>query len=460
MAIAGAFECESGAVVAAWNAPRVARGRIWSARVGMGFSIDNLRSLGGVAFVIAVAWALSDNRSKFPWRIVAVALGLEIVLAVSMFALPPLRALLAGVSAGIDGLQAATLEGARFVFGYLAGGATPYALTNPENSTVLAFGVLPLIIVVSALSALLWRWGVLEWACRGLGFVLRKTMGIGGALGLATGANIFLGMVEAPLVVRPYLERMSRADLFVIMTTGMATIAGTVMALYASFLGGSSPDAAGHILIASFMAAPGSIAIARVMMPAGDGVGAAAIEKAPKLYRSSMDAFARGVQDGVNMLIAVVAMLLAAVAFVALANMLLAAALPEIGGSELTIGRIFGWIFSPFMWMLGIPWHDALPAGELMGAKTALNELIAYLDMSRLASDAIEPRTRLMMIYALCGFANFASVAIMIGGLSSICPERRDDFADLGLKSLLAGTLTNMLSAALIGLAPLGLLQL
>lgn len=425
----------------------------------MGFSIDNLRSLVGVAFVIGVAWALSDSRSKFPWRIVAVALGLEILLAVSMFALPPLRALLAWVSAGIDGLQAATLEGARFVFGYLAGGATPYVLTNPENSTVLAFGVLPLIIVVSALSALLWRWGVLEWACRGLGFVLRKTMGIGGALGLATGANIFLGMVEAPLVVRPYLANMSRADLFVIMTTGMATIAGTVMALYASFLSGTSPDAAGHILVASFMAAPGSIAIARIMMPAGDEQGAAA-EKAPRLYRSSMDAFARGVQDGVNMLIAVVAMLLAAVAFVALANMILASALPDIGGSELTIGRIFGWIFSPFMWMLGIPWHDALPAGELMGTKTALNELIAYLDMSRLASDAIEPRTRLMMIYALCGFANFASVAIMIGGLSSICPERRDDFADLGLKSLLAGTLTNMLSAALIGLAPLALLQL
>lgn len=247
---------------------------------GHGFSIDNLRSLVGVAFVIGVAWALSDNRSKFPWRIVAVALGLEIVLAISMFALPPLRAMLAWVSAGIDGLQAATLEGARFVFGYLAGGATPYALTNPENSTVLAFGVLPLIIVVSALSALLWRWGVLEWACRGLGFVLRKTMGIGGALGLATGANIFLGMVEAPLVVRPYLERMSRADLFVIMTTGMATIAGTVMALYASFLSGTSPDAAGHILVASFMAAPGSIAIARIMMPAGVEEGAAVAEGA------------------------------------------------------------------------------------------------------------------------------------------------------------------------------------
>jgi hypothetical protein len=267
-----------------------------SGRLGAWISIDN-SGFVGVAFVIGVAWALSDNRTKFPWRIVAVALGLEIALAVSMFALPPLRALLTGVSAGIDGLQAATLEGARFVFGYLAGGATPYVLASPENSTVLAFGVLPLIIVVSALSALLWRWGVLEWACRGLGFVLRKTMGIGGALGLATAANIFLGMVEAPLVVRPYLERMSRADLFVIMTTGMATIAGTVMALYASFLSGTSPDAAGHILVASFMAAPGSIAIARVMMPAGDEQGAAAAEKAPRLYRSSMDA-ARACRTG------------------------------------------------------------------------------------------------------------------------------------------------------------------
>lgn len=425
----------------------------------MEFSIDNLRSLGGVVFVFAIAWALSNNRSKFPWRIVLVAVGLEIVLAVSMFALPPLRAMLAWVSAGIDGLQAATVEGGKFVFGYLAGGATPYQVTNPENTTVLAFGVLPLIIVVSALSALLWRWGILEWACRGLGFVLRKTMGISGPLGLATGANIFLGMVEAPLIVRPYLMNMSRADLFVIMTTGMATIAGTVMALYASFLHGTSPDAAGHILVASFMAAPGSIAIARVMMPTVEMDPGVNPEKAPRLYRSSMDAFSRGVMDGVNMLIAVVGMLLAAVAFVALANMILGN-LPDVGGSELTIGRIFGWLFSPFMWLLGIPWEDSLIAGELMGTKTALNELIAYLNLSQISVDAIEPRTRLMMIYALCGFANFASVAIMIGGLSSICPERRDDFADLALKSMLAGTLTNMLSAALIGLAPLSLLQL
>jgi len=424
------------------------------------FTLDNLRSLFGVVFVFAIAWALSTNRKQFPWRIAAVALAIEVVLAASMLMLPPLRAALGAVSAGLNGLQEATLQGSRFVFGYLAGGAAPFDVTQPQNGTILAFGVLPLIIVVSALSALLWRWGILEWACRGLGFLLRKAMGISGALGLATGANIFLGMVEAPLIVRPYLARMSRSDLFVVMTTGMATIAGTVMALYASFLAGTSPDAAGHILVASFMAAPGSIAIARVMMPDTAGDLSAEVEKAPRLYRSSVDAFARGVQDGVNMLIAVIAMLLGAVALVALANMILAAALPEIGGSELTIGRIFGWIFAPFMWMLGIPWQDALPAGELMGTKTALNELLAYLDLSNIGSAEIEPRTRLMMIYALCGFANFGSVAIMIGGLSAICPERRDDFADLGLRSLLAGTLTNMLSAALIGLAPFALLQL
>ncbi len=424
------------------------------------FTLDNLRSLGGVVFVFAIAWALSTNRKQFPWRIAAVALAIEVVLAASMLMLPPLRAALGAVSAGLNGLQEATLQGSRFVFGYLAGGAAPFDVTQPQNGTILAFGVLPLIIVVSALSALLWRWGILEWACRGLGFLLRKAMGISGALGLATGANIFLGMVEAPLIVRPYLAKMSRSDLFVVMTTGMATIAGTVMALYASFLAGTSPDAAGHILVASFMAAPGSIAIARVMMPDTAGDLSVEVEKAPRLYRSSVDAFARGVQDGVNMLIAVIAMLLGAVALVALANMILAAALPEIGGSELTIGRIFGWIFAPFMWMLGIPWQDALPAGELMGTKTALNELLAYLDLSNIGSAEIEPRTRLMMIYALCGFANFGSVAIMIGGLSAICPERRDDFADLGLRSLLAGTLTNMLSAALIGLAPFALLQL
>ena len=460
MAIGGAFECESGAVVAAWNAPRVARGRIWSARVGMGFSIDNLRSLGGVAFVLAVAWALSTNRKQFPWRIAGIALLIEVVIAASMLMLPPLRAALSGLSAGLFALQAATLEGSRFVFGYLAGGAPPFDVTQPQNGTVLAFGILPLIIVVSALSAMLWRWGILERLCRGVGFALRKTMGISGPLGLSTAANIFLGMVEAPLIIRPYLARMSRADLFAIMTTGMATIAGTVMALYASFLATTAPEAAGHILVASFMAAPGSLAIARIMMPASVEDHTAAVERPPRIYRTTMDAFARGVQDGVNMLIAVIAMLLGAVALVALANMILGAAIPDVNGADVTVGRIFGWVFAPVMWMLGIPWQDAMPAGELMGTKMALNELLAYLNLSQIDAAAIEPRTRLMMIYALCGFANFGSAAIMIGGLSTMCPERRDDFADLGLKAMLAGTLTNMLGAALIGLAPISVMQL
>jgi CNT family concentrative nucleoside transporter len=401
-----------------------------------------------------------DQPEAVPWRIAAIALLIEVVLAASMLMLPPLRAALGGVSAGLFALQAATLEGARFVFGYLAGGAAPYDVTQPQNGTILAFGILPLIIVVSALSALLWRWGILERVCRSVGFALRKTMGISGPLGLSTAANIFLGMVEAPLIIRPYLAKMSRADLFAVMTTGMATVAGTVMALYASFLATTAPGAAGHILIASFMAAPGSLAIARIMMPVGAEDLTGAVEKAPRLYRTTMDAFARGIQDGVNMLIAVIAMLLGAVALVALVNMILGGLLPEIGGGEITIGQIFGWLFAPLMWMLGVPWQDALPAGELMGTKTALNELLAYLNLSQIGVDAIEPRTRLMMIYALCGFANFGSAAIMIGGLSAMCPERRDDFADLGLRAMLAGTLTNMLGAALIGIAPHSWLQL
>jgi len=425
----------------------------------MMFTFDNLRSLVGVVFVLAIAWALSSDRKQFPWRIAAVALLIEVAIAASMLMLPPLRAALGGLSAGLFALQAATLEGSRFVFGYLAGGAAPFDVTQPQNGTILAFGILPLIIVVSALSALFWRWGILERVCRGVGFALRKTLGISGPLGLSTAANIFLGMVEAPLIVRPYLAKMSRADLFAIMTTGMATIAGTVMALYASFLATTAPEAAGHILVASFMAAPGSLAIARIMMPAGIEDRSADVERAPRIYRTTMAAFARGVQDGVNMLIAIIAMLLGAVAVVALLNMMLGAALPEVNGGEVTIGRIFGWVFAPVMWMLGIPWADAIPAGELMGTKTALNELLAYLNLSQIEASAIEPRTRLMMIYALCGFANFGSAAIMIGGLSTMCPERRDDFADLGLKAMLAGTLTNMMGAALIGVAPAGLLQ-
>jgi CNT family concentrative nucleoside transporter len=253
---------------------------------------------------------------------------------------------------------------------------------------------------------------------------------------------------------------MAKADLFLIMTMGLASIAGTVMALYAAFLKPSVPEAAGHILVAAFMSAPGSVAIARIMAPPEARSSAGETVELPILYRSSMDAFTRGVQDGVALLIQVVAMLLAAVACVALVNMILTALLPGVGGAPVTLGRIFGWIFAPVMWLLGMPWSDAPAAGALMGTKTALNELIAYLDLSHLAPGAIAPRTRIMLIYALCGFANFGSVAIMIGGMSSLCPERRDDIVDLGLRALLSGTLTNMMNGALIGLAPLSFLHL
>jgi CNT family concentrative nucleoside transporter len=425
----------------------------------MTWSLDNLRSILGIGIIVAVAWALSDGKKRVPWRIVGIGLLLEIAIGVAMFALPPVRVVLAAASDAIDALMVATEKGAQFVFGHLAGGPAPFAVTDPSNQTVLAFGALQLIIVISALSAMLWRWGVLEVACKGLGFVLKRTMGLNGPLALSTAANIFLGMVESPLVVRPYLEKMSRSDLFVIMTTGLATIAGTVMALYATFLKATQPDAAGHILVASFMAAPGSIVIARIMTPQVEGEAAQPEQPSPRMYRSTMDAFARGVQDGVNLLIAVVAMLLAAVALVALADMILGL-LPEVAGGHLTIGRIFGWIFAPFMWLIGIPWADALHAGELMGEKTALNEFLAYLDLSKVPTGVIEDRTRLMLVYALCGFSNFASLAIMIGGLSSLCPERRNDFADMGMRSLVAGTLTTMLSAAFIGAVPLEWLKL
>jgi CNT family concentrative nucleoside transporter len=426
----------------------------------MTYTLDHVRSLFGVLVILGIAWLFSAAKARVPWRIVAIGVGLEIAIAAAMFALPPLRAILAAASSAIDALLAATLEGARFVYGHLAGGPAPFAITDPNSQTVLAFGALQLIIVISALSAILWRWGVLGLACKGLGFVLRRTMGLNGPLALSTAANIFLGMVEAPLVIRPYLGRMSRSDLFVIMTTGLATIAGTVMAIYATFLKSTQPDAAGHILVASFMAAPGSIVIARMMQPQEAGEADLADQEAPKLYRSTMDAFAKGVADGVQLLIAVVAMLLAAVAIVALGNMILAAILPPVGGAEVTIGRILGWLFAPLMWLIGVPWHDALPAGELMGTKTALNEFLAYLDLGSRPAGFMEPRTRLMLVYGLCGFSNFASLAIMIGGLSALCPERRDDFADLGFRSLIAGTLTTLLGAALIGAVPIEWLRL
>lgn len=412
----------------------------------------HLQSALGILAIIAVAWAFSENRAAFPWRTVVTGLALQIALALLLLKVQPARDALFSLNGIVDALTQATRAGTSFVFGYLGGGDAPFSVASPRNLTNFAFGILPLVIVISALSALLWYWRVLPLIVNGLSWGLRKIMRIGGAVGLGSAATIFLGMIEAPLLIRPYLARLSRAELFMLFTVGLATVAGTVFVLYATILEPVVPGALGHILVASILSLPAAITIARIMIPGGAEETAAHAEPGFS-YRSSMDAIARGTEDGLKLWLSIVAMLLVIVALVALADIILAH-LPHVMGAPVTMERIFGWLFAPVTWLLGIPWNQAATAGSLMGEKTVLNEFVAYLNLAALPANALDPRSRLIMLYAMCGFANLGSVGIMIASVSNMVPERRHEIVPLALRALVSGTMSSAMTGAVIGLLP------
>jgi CNT family concentrative nucleoside transporter len=410
----------------------------------------NLQSTLGLAVFIALAFALSEDRRRFPWRTAFPALLLQIILAAALLKLPPFKSFFLALNELLLALEKATQAGTAFVFGYLGGAPAPFPENGKASSFVLAFRALPLVLVVSALSSLLFYWRILPWVVRGVSLMLRKTLGVGGAVGLSAAADIFVGMIEAPLFVRPYLRHMSRGELFSVMSCGMATISGTVMVLYASFLAGVVPDAMGHILTASLVSVPAAILAAEIMVPAGDSAtrGDLAV---PGAARSAVDAVTQGTLAGVELLINIIAMLVVFVALVNLANLLLAL-LPEVLGQPLTLQRMLGWLMAPVVWLMGIPWGEAGAAGALMGTKTILNELIAYLDLAALPPEALSPRSRLVMTYALCGFANFGSLGILLGGLGTMVPERRGEIVSLGGRSIVSGTLATLMTGAVVGM--------
>src|SRR5580692_649520 len=413
----------------------------------------HLQSGIGIVAILAAAWLFSENRRAFPLRTVAAGLALQIAFALLLLDVPVARNALFALNGVVDALMQATRAGTSFVFGFVGGAPPPFAVTNPAGLTNFAFQILPLVIVISALAALLWHWRILPFIVRGLAFVLRKLLGIGGAVGLGAAATIFLGMIEAPLLIRPYLSRLSRSELFMLFTVGLSTVAGTVFVLYASILQPVVPGALGHILVASMLSLPGGILIGRIMVPGREETEAIA---APGFeYRSSMDAVARGTADGLQLWLGIVAMLLVMMALVALADIILKH-LPEVAGAPLTAERIFGWAFAPFVWLIGIPWKDAATAGSLMGDKTILNEFVAYLKLAALPANALDPRSRLIMLYTMCGFANFGSVGILIAGVGGLVPERRAEIVPLALRALVSGTMASALTGAIIGLLPVG----
>jgi CNT family concentrative nucleoside transporter len=407
------------------------------------------QSVFGCCSFIAMAWLLSENRRRVNARLVAKGLLLTFATGLVLVNVPFSRDVFALLNRMVLALQEATADGTSFVFGYLGGGPLPFAESYHGSSFILAFQALPLVLVMSALSSLLFYWKVLPVVVRVFSWCLRKTMGVGGAEGLANSVNVFVGMVEAPLFIRPYLDRMTRSELFSVMTCGMANVAGTVMALYASILGSRVPDAMGHILVASLLSLPASITIARIMIP-GTGEATGGEMTAPETATSSMDAITKGTLEGVHLLLNIIGMLIVIVSLVTLVNLIFGL-FPDVAGSPLSLQRIAGLVMAPVCWLMGVPWSEALAAGTLMGTKTVLNELIAYLDMSRLPAGTLSPRSLLIMTYALCGFANPGSLGIMIGGMSTMAPGRRTEIVELGLRSIISGTLTSCMIGSIVG---------
>jgi len=402
----------------------------------------------GLLAMTALAWALGGFRRGVTWRVIAAGLGLQVILAALMLHVPPFRSAFVLIGHAVDALARATAVGTSLVFGYLGGAPLPYAETRPGGSFILFFQALPLVLVVGAISAVLYHWRVLPVVVSFMARGLRRAFGLSGACGFSVAANVFVGMVEAPLMIRAWLARLSRSDLFVVMVAGLATISGNTLVVYATIIAPVVPDAAGQLLTASLIAAPAAILAGLLMMPPRPDdatVEDDIAEASPRLYDSTMEAVVRGTGDGLTLLLGIMASLIVFVALVALANEILS----PLGG--LTLQRIAAWIFWPVAWAMGVPVAEATSVAHFVGLKVVVNEFVAYLELGQ-SGGGLAQRTRLILTYALCGFTNFGSVGIMVGGMVAMCPERRADIVKLGLPSLVAASIACCMTGAVIGL--------
>ncbi|MAK60763.1 MAG: nucleoside transporter [Ponticaulis sp.] len=415
---------------------------------------DNARAILGLALIVGIAWGLSENRKAFPWKLVLGAVGLQFVFALLLFAVPPVRDTLFKANVIVDALENATRYGTGFVFGYI-GDNTTFPVEQANANPAFFFQILPIVIVVAALSAMLWHWRILRYITKGFAFIFAKTMGLGGATSLAVSANIFMGMTEAPVLVKPYIKGMTRAEVFVLMTTGFATIAGSVLIIYTTFLQPVMANPLAQLLTASIVAAPAAVALALTMVPETTNIHDRAHEPDFE-YESTMDAFSSGASTGLQIVLNIATMLIAALALLFMVNAMLAW-LPDVNGAALSIQRILGWIFMPLMYMVGVPIEEAAKAGSLMGIKTVLTEFVAFLDLANTPPEELSDRSRIIVAHAICGFANFGSIGILIGGLTIIEPQRRDLFLSLSWKTLIAGTLATCMSACIAGALPASL---
>ena len=406
-----------------------------------------MQGLIGIALLIFIGYLFSESRTSIVWRFVLVGVLVQLLLAIIFFQLPIVGDLLFHLNSVVAAIEASTLEGSSFLFGYLGGGQPPFLIEDGSYLYLFAFRVLPNVVVFCVLIAVFWHWGILPAVVRGFGLALQRMLGVSGAIGTSAAATLFLGMVETPMIIRAYLKKLTRSEFFTVMTCGMSTVAGSVMIIYASTLSQIIPDAIGHIIVGSVINIIGAIYVSRILVPEREVPENSEVFE-DLGYSSTMDAVTRGTQDGLKLALNIGGMLLVILSLVALINGIIG--LVELSGAPLTLQRILGWAFSPLAWAIGIPWGEAQLAGNLMGNKVVLNEMIAYIELAK-SGDTLSTTSRTILLYALCGFANFGSLGILIGGLSTLVPERKIDYLSLAPKSLISGNIVTFISASIVG---------
>lgn len=409
-----------------------------------------IQSLIGIVTLIFIAIPFSESIQKIKVKFIVYALLIQTSLAFILLEIPFISSFFDVMSMAVESLRLSAIEGSSFVFGYLGGGDAPFEVSNNQNLPIFAFTFLPMLIFLSALSALLWHWKILPFLIKLLAKLFEKPLDAKGPIGLAATANIFLGQLEAPLLIKPYLNKMNQRDLLIIMTVGMSTIAGSVMVLYITWLDDKFTGVIGHFLTASILSVPAAIMFSNILIPSAQTELKTAKEDL-KMYESSMDAISVGTKDGLNMFLSVIASLIVFLSLVALADFILSI-FPNVYGEPISLQRIAAFIFAPIAWLMGIPFSEIIPAGNLLGTKTIFNELIAFNDLRDLDTNILSERSQLIMLYGICGFANISSVGILLGGLSAICPDIRGTLLKIAFRALFAATLASCLTGTVVSL--------
>ena len=410
-----------------------------------------IQSFLGILVFISIAWLFSERKHLIRPKLIILTMITQFILALFFLLVPFSESLFNLFNDGVVQIQKATEFGTSFVFGYLGGAEPPFITHDMSRNYILAFRALPLVIVVSAISSILFYLGILQKIIKFIGNCVVRIANIGHASAFGASANIFVGMVEAPLLIKPYIEKLSRSDLFILMTTGMCTVAGTVFALYVTVLENVIPDIAGHLILSSLLSVFSGVMIAQIIIPPTNEKCKPEDFVQNKSHLNLMDAITKGTTTGLSICLNIIATLIVMLSLVFLINSILNI-FPNFGSEPVSLQKIMGLIFAPLMWFLGMSWAEALLAGELMGTKTVLNEFIAFLNLSKIDTGLLTERTKLITVYALSGFANFGSLGIMVTGLISMAPNRRLEILELGPKSIISGTLATLITGSVIGL--------